>query len=344
MHPVTIGPYTFANNLALAPMAGVTDRPFRMLCRKYGAGMAASEMLTSDVRLWHTRKSRLRMDHSGEPAPRIVQIAGGDAEMMATAAQMNVEHGAQIIDINMGCPAKKVCNKAAGSALMQNEALVAQILHATVQAVDVPVTLKIRTGWNRANKNALNIAKIAEDSGIQSLAIHGRTRADKYQGEAEYETIRAIKQQLSIPVFANGDVDNPVKALQVLHLTGADGLMIGRAAQGKPWVFNEIAHYLENKTILRPLAIQKQRAIMCGHLSDLHRFYGDQQGVRIARKHLGWYCKGASGLAENIQPLLENWRKQIVRADCIKSQLNLVQNMFDALEETLGTSNNELAA
>jgi len=344
IHPISIGPYTFANNLALAPMAGVTDRPFRMLCRQYGAGIAASEMLTADSTLYHTRKSKLRMDHTGEPAPRIVQIAGGDAEMMANAAQINVEHGADIIDINMGCPAKKVCNKAAGSALMQNEELVAQILHATVQAVNVPVTLKIRTGWNRENKNALTIAHIAEQSGIQALAVHGRTRADKYMGEAEYETIRAIKQQLSIPVFANGDVVCPSKALEVLQLTNADGLMIGRAAQGRPWIFNEIAHYLEHKSLLPALAIQKQRAIMCGHLNELYSFYGDHQGVRIARKHIGWYCRSAATLVSNYQSELEQWRGQIVRATCTESQLSLVQDMFEALESFYIASNNELVA
>ena len=344
IHPITIGPYTFANNLALAPMAGVTDRPFRMLCRRLGAGMAASEMLTADTSLYHTRKSQLRMDHTGEPAPRIVQIAGGDAEMMAYAAQINVEHGAQIIDVNMGCPAKKVCNKAAGSALMQNETLVAQILHATVQAVNVPVTLKIRTGWDRDNKNALAIALIAQDAGIQALAVHGRTRADKYMGDAEYETIRAIKQQLSIPVFANGDVTCPSKAEEVLQQTQADGLMIGRAAQGRPWIFTEIAHYLEHKTLLPPLAIQKQRAIMCSHLSDLYSFYGDRQGLRIARKHIGWYCKSAAQLVINYQAKIEKWRAQIVRATCIESQLSLVQDMFESLELVLSDSNTELVA
>ena len=344
IHPISIGPYTFANNLALAPMAGVTDRPFRMLCRSLGAGIAASEMLSSDISLYHTRKSRLRMDHTGEPSPRIVQIAGGDVAMMVEAAQVNVDHGAQIIDINMGCPAKKVCNKAAGSALMKDEALVAQILRATVQAVSVPVTLKIRTGWDRSNKNALHISTIAEDCGIQALAIHGRTRADKYNGEAEYETIRAIKQQLSIPVFANGDIDSPSKAADVLQATGVDGLMIGRAAQGRPWVFNEIAHYLEHKTRLAPLAINKQRAIMSDHLRDLYDFYGEEQGVRIARKHLSWYCKGASGLAEHHQPILEKSRQQIVRAVGTKLQLSLVHAMFELLESNSLDSSTELAA
>ena len=264
--------------------------------------------------------------------------------MMVAAAQYNVDNGAQIIDINMGCPAKKVCNKAAGSALMKDEVLVAQILHATVQAVSVPVTLKIRTGWDRTNKNAIQIATIAQDCGIQSLAIHGRTRADKYQGNAEYETIRAIKQQLSIPVFANGDVNTPSKAEEVLQLTGADGLMIGRAAQGRPWVFNEIAHYLEYKTVLTPLAIPKQRAIMCGHLGDLYDFYGQEQGVRIARKHLSWYCKGASGLAEHHQLILDKSRQQIVRAVGTELQLSLVHEMFDLLESDSVHANSEIAA
>lgn len=344
IHPIHIGPYRFANNLALAPMAGVTDQPFRNLCRRLGAGIAASEMLSSDVSLYHTRKSRLRREHSGEPEPRIVQIAGGDAQMMANAARINVEHGAQIIDINMGCPAKKVCNKAAGSALLKNEVLVAQILHATVQAVSVPVTLKIRTGWDRENKNALEISRIAEDCGIQALAIHGRTRADKYLGEAEYETIRSVKQQLSIPVFANGDVNSPHKAESILKFTGADGLMIGRAAHGRPWVFNEIAHYLEHKSELRPLAIHKQRDIMCDHLRGLYDFYGQEQGVRIARKHLSWYCKGASGLAERCQPILNASRQQIVRAIGAKLQLSLVHEMFELLESHSLNPNGELAA
>src|SRR5690606_40186081 len=239
---VQIGPYTLESCLILAPMAGVTDLPFRRLCRRMGAGLAVSEMVISDHRLWHTRKSRLRLDHRGEQEPRSVQIAGGEPLMMAEAARLNEAQGAQIIDINMGCPAKKVCNKAAGSALMKDEALVAEILHAVVRAVDVPVTLKIRTGWDRDNRNGLGIARIAEDAGIQALAVHGRTRADLYTGHAEYDTIAAIKQALSIPVLANGDVDSPQKARQVLEQTGADGLLIGRAAQGRPWIFREIAH------------------------------------------------------------------------------------------------------
>jgi len=332
LKPISIGKYTFTNNLALAPMAGVTDRPFRMLCRALGAGMAASEMLTSDKRLYHTRKSRLRMDHTGEPSPRIVQIAGGDPEMMAEAAKINVDNGAQIIDINMGCPAKKVCNKAAGSALMRNEALVAQILEKTVSAVNVPVTLKMRTGWNKENKNALSIAKIAESSGIQALAIHGRTREEKYSGYAEYELIRAIKQQLSIPIFANGDIDSPYKALQVLNDTKADGLMIGRAAQGQPWIFMQIAHYLNTGKLCKPLAIREQHAIMCGHLQELYTFYGSYQGVRIARKHLNWYCKAQSSQQPELAEIIHTWRAKLVRTECFKEQLLLLRNLFAEMD------------
>src|SRR5579863_5841677 len=233
-----IGPYTLPSNIVLAPMAGVTDRPFRILCRRFGAGLAASEMLSADVRLWDTPKSRRRMDHRGEPGPRVVQIAGYDPSMMAEAARRNVDAGAQIIDINMGCPAKKVCNRAAGSALLQDEQLVARILHSVVRAVEVPVTLKTRTGWDPSHKNGVRIALIAEDNGIQALAVHGRTRADQYQGNAEHETTAAIKAAVKIPVFANGDVDSPQHALQILRATQCDGIMIGRAAQGRPWIFD----------------------------------------------------------------------------------------------------------
>ncbi len=338
LKPITIGPYTFANNLALAPMAGVTDRPFRILCRSLGAGMAASEMLTSDKRLYHTRKSQLRMDHTGEPGPRIVQIAGGDAAMMAEAAQINVDNGAQIIDINMGCPAKKVCNKAAGSALMKDEVLVAQILEKTVQAVSVPVTLKMRTGWSIEHKNAEKIARIAEDSGIQAVAIHGRTREERYGGQAEYATIRRIKQQLSIPVFANGDIDSPHKALEVFKLTGADGIMIGRAAQGRPWIFQEIAFYLRTRKVHPPLAISKQRDIMCGHLRDLYTFYGPQQGVRIARKHLSWYCASQAKRLPDFAQSLQTWRAQLVRTECSDTQFSLLRNLFTDMESSVDTT------
>lgn len=276
-------------------MAGVTDKPFRQLCKRMGAGLAVSEMTISDPRLWHTLKSRQRMDHEGEPDPISVQIAGYDPQMLADAARYNVDHGAQIIDINMGCPAKKVCNVFSGSALMQDEALVARILTAVVAAVCVPVTLKMRTGWNRDHRNGLSIARIAEDSGIAALAVHGRTRADLYQGDAEYDTIRSIKQAISIPVFANGDIDSPQKAAQVLQQTGADAVMIGRAAQGRPWIFQEIAHYLQTGETLPAPSRAFIHDVLVSHLENLYAFYGEQQGVRIARKHLGWYAKGDPG-------------------------------------------------
>ena len=298
MATLRIGSYELPNQLILAPMAGVTDRPFRELCRSLGAGMAVSEMVTSDTRLWDTRKTSLRLVHADEQAPRSVQIAGSDPQMLAAAARRNVELGAQIIDINMGCPAKKVCNKAAGSALMKDEALVAEILNAVVRAVDVPVTLKIRTGWDRDNRNGLGIARIAEDAGIQALAVHGRTRADLYTGHAEYDTIAAIKQALSIPVLANGDVDSPQKARQVLEQTGADGLLIGRAAQGRPWIFREIAHYLNTGEYLPAPDLAEIESILQRHVAALHEFYGDVMGVRIARKHVSWYLATLPGASE----------------------------------------------
>jgi len=286
-----IGPYVLPARAVLAPMAGVTDRPFRVLCRKLGAGLAASEMLTSDVRLWSTAKSRLRMNHEGEPYPRVVQLAGADCEALALAARMNVDLGAQIIDINMGCPAKKVCGHLCGSALMQNETLVARILEAVVRAVAVPVTLKIRTGWDATQKNALRIARLAQASGIAALAVHGRTRADFYQGAAEYDTIREIKSEINLPLFANGDVDAPQKAREVLDFTGADGVMIGRAAQGAPWIFRSVNAYLSAAQVAPPLARAEVRAIILEHLESLYAFYGEDAGTRIARKHLGWYCE-----------------------------------------------------
>ena len=257
MSAVTIGPYTLPNQLILAPMAGVTDQPFRQLCRRLGAGLVVSEMLASDTRLWSSRKSLLRLPHADDPEPRSVQIVGGDPQMLAEAACANVAMGAQIIDINMGCPAKKVCNKAAGSALLQDELLVAQILERVVSAVDVPVTLKIRTGWDTQNRNGVRIAQIAEQSGIQALAVHGRTRAERFFGAAEYDTIAAIKHAVSIPVFANGDIDSPEKARQVLLHTGADALLIGRAAQGRPWIFREINHYLATGQLLAATALSE---------------------------------------------------------------------------------------
>lgn len=286
-----IGPYTLPNPLVLAPMAGVTDRPFRQLCRRLGAGLAVSEMVIADTRLWHTRKSRTRLDHEGEPEPRSVQIAGSDPDMMAEAARLNVRHGAQIIDINMGCPAKKVCNRAAGSALMRDEHLVGRILEAVVQAVDVPVTLKMRTGWSRSQRNAVTIARMAEQAGIQALAIHGRTREDKYNGEAEYDTIAEVKSRVRIPVFANGDITGPEKAGHVLAYTNADGLLIGRAAQGRPWIFREILHYLSTGTHLPAPSLEEVEQILLQHVDELHRFYGETMGVRIARKHVSWYLQ-----------------------------------------------------
>jgi tRNA-dihydrouridine synthase B len=292
---VKIGPYTLQSNILLAPMAGVTDRPFRMLCRRFGAGLAASEMLSADVRLWDTPKSRRRMDHAGEPTPRVVQIAGFDPAMMAEAARRNVDNGAQIIDINMGCPAKKVCNRLAGSALLQDEALVARILHTVVQAVDVPVTLKTRTGWNPHNKNGLLIAKIAEDCGVQAIAVHGRTRADMYHGNAEHETVSTIKANVRIPVFANGDIDSPQRAREILLQTKCDGVLIGRAAQGRPWIFDEVNFFLSSGEFRAKLAPEKVRDIMRAHLEDLYSFYGDETGVRVARKHLSWYLRQHQG-------------------------------------------------
>ncbi|MCG4452181.1 MULTISPECIES: tRNA dihydrouridine synthase DusB [unclassified Pseudomonas] len=298
MSALCIGPYTLPNSLILAPMAGVTDRPFRQLCHRMGAGMVVSEMVTSDVRLWNTRKSSLRLIHQDDVEPRSVQIAGGDPQMLAEAAQRNVELGAQIIDINMGCPAKKVCNKAAGSALLKDEDLVREILQAVVAAVDVPVTLKIRTGWDRQNKNGIIVAKIAEQAGIVALAVHGRTRADLYTGNAEYDTVAAIKQAVSIPVLANGDIDSPEKAKAVLTATGADGLLIGRAAQGRPWIFREIEHYLRTGQKLAAPSLFEVERILLEHMAELHLFYGEVMGVRIARKHVGWYLATLPGARE----------------------------------------------
>ncbi|SFF62776.1 tRNA-U20-dihydrouridine synthase [Fontimonas thermophila] len=293
-----IGPYLVDPPLVLAPMAGVTDRPFRQLCRRLGAGLAVSEMTTSDARLWHTDKSRLRRDHAGEAGPIAVQIAGYDPRQMAEAARFNVAHGAQIIDINMGCPAKKVCRVDAGSALLRDEGLVARICAAVVAAVDVPVTLKIRTGYTRAQRNGVAIARIAEDCGIQALAVHGRTREDHFRGSAEYDTIAAIKQAVRIPVIANGDIDSPQKARDVRAATGADALMVGRAAQGRPWLFREIAHFLATGQHLAPPAPEEIRRWLLEHLDALYAFYGEDRGVRVARKHIQWYCQDHPGSAE----------------------------------------------
>ncbi|NQD79706.1 tRNA dihydrouridine synthase DusB [Pseudomonas sp. CrR14] len=320
MSALSIGPYTLPNRLILAPMAGVTDQPFRQLCRRLGAGMVVSEMVTSDVRLWNTRKSSLRMIHSGDAEPRSVQIAGGDPQMLAEAARANVQLGAQIIDINMGCPAKKVCNKAAGSALLKDQPLVQAILEAVVAAVDVPVTLKIRTGWDRQNKNGVEVARIAEQCGIVALAVHGRTRADLYTGEAEYDTIAAIKQAVSIPVLANGDIDSPEKAAHVLAATGADGLLIGRAAQGRPWIFREIEHYLRTGAHCPAPALNEIERILLEHLAALHVFYGDVMGVRIARKHVGWYLATLPGARE--------FRAEFNRLDSQEAQCASVRQFF----------------
>jgi tRNA-dihydrouridine synthase B len=316
-----IGPYTLRNNLLVAPMAGVTDRPFRQLCKQFGAGLAVSEMVSSNSLLWGSEKTRRRANHDGETEPKSVQIAGADPAMMAEAARYNVANGAQIIDINMGCPAKKVCNVLAGSALLQDEPLVARILSAVVKAVDVPVTLKIRTGWDRAHKNGVAVARMAEDCGVQALAVHGRTRADAYQGEAEYETIKAIKAAVKIPVIANGDIDSPEKAKQVLDQTGADAVMIGRAAQGRPWIFREIEHYLKTGARLPEPPPQEIRATLLGHLDNLYQFYGTELGVRIARKHISWYSKGLVGGAV--------FRHAVNQVETVAEQLRLIKDFFD---------------
>lgn len=320
LKPFFIGNIEIKTPLALAPMAGVTDRPFRQLCKDLGAGMAASEMTTSDPRLWHTQKSIKRMDHAGETNPIIVQIAGSDPVMLAHAARFNVEHGAQIIDINMGCPAKKVCNVYAGSALLQDEPLVEKILRAVVASVDVPVTLKIRTGWNRENKNGVRVAMIAQDCGIKALAVHGRTRADLYNGDAEYETMRAIKSAVQIPVLANGDLTTPQKAKAVLAQTGCDALMIGRAAQGRPWVFREFAHFFATGEELAPPDAKEVSAILRRHLENLYAFYGEQHGVLMARKHIGWYAKE--------HPERQKIREVLLPCESAQAQLALTAEFF----------------
>jgi tRNA-dihydrouridine synthase B len=318
-----IGPYQLDNNLLVAPMAGVTDRPFRQLCRRLGAGMAVSEMISSDASLRGTRKTVRRLDFAGEPGPVSVQILGADPRTMAEAARINVGHGAQIIDINMGCPAKKVCRVAAGSALLMDPPLVGRILDAVVRAVEAPVTLNIRTGWDPHHRNGLEIARIAEASGIRALAVHGRTRACGFSGSAEYHTIRAIKQAVAIPVIANGDIESPEKAKKVLELTGADAIMIGRAAQGRPWIFREIDHYLmtgEKHSAPQPAWI---RDILLEHLGNLYTFYGEFQGVRIARKHIAWYSRTQPGGAL--------FRQRINTTDSTEKQQALIVEFFDQL-------------
>ena len=316
-----IGPYTLDSPFVLAPMAGVTDKPFRSLCRRFGAGMTTSEMTTADTSLWQTPKTKHRLDLDLDTEPVAVQIAGSDPGQLALAAQACVDRGAQIIDINMGCPAKKVCRKLAGSALMKDENLVENILTSVVAAVEVPVTLKIRTGWDSENRNGPVIARIAEDAGIQSLAVHGRTRACRYNGDAEYETIARIKESLSIPVLANGDLTTPEKSLEVLRLTNADGLMIGRGAQGRPWIFRELKSFLQNDNKKPPLDKTELRDIMLAHLDELHRFYGQKRGVRVARKHLTWYCDNLANADE--------FRFRAVRVDSASEQLDLIREYFD---------------
>lgn len=317
-----IGSYKIDPPVVLAPMAGVTDRPFRQLCRKLGAGLVVSEMTTADATLWNTEKSRLRRDHTGEAEPIAVQIAGYDPYMLAEAARFNVAHGAQIIDINMGCPAKKVCKVDSGSALMRDEKLVAEICRTVVQLVSVPVTLKIRTGWARAHKNGLKIAQIAQDAGIAALAVHGRTREDLYQGAAEYDTIAAIKQALKIPVLANGDIASPEKAREVLEYTKADGVMIGREAQGQPWIFREIAHYLATGEKLAPPSRFEIGRWLLEHLDDLYGFYGEGRGLRVARKHIQWYCED--------HPDSEAFWARINKVTDAGQQRALVQEFFAA--------------
>ena len=318
--------FSLRNNLFVAPMAGVTDRPFRQLCKKMGAGLAVSEMVTSNSLLYGSAKTQRRANHDGEVAPISVQIAGSIPEMMAEAARHNVERGAQIIDINMGCPAKKICNVMAGSALLKDEPLVGRILEAVVKAVpDTPVTLKIRTGWDSSNRNALSILKIAEQAGIRALAMHGRTRADGYTGHAEYETIAAVKAAACIPIIANGDITSPEKAKHVQDVTGADALMIGRAAQGRPWLFREIEHYLATGTHLLPPRVAEIHAILQAHLEDLYAFYGIETGVRVARKHISWYTKGLVGSAA--------FRHHMNQLPDIAQQRQAVNDFFFGLAE-----------
>ncbi|MFZ5523591.1 MAG: tRNA dihydrouridine synthase DusB [Pseudomonadota bacterium] len=320
-----IGPYQLKNNLIVAPMAGVTDRPFRMLCKRMGAGMAVSEMVSSNSLLYGSEKTRRRANHDGEADPISVQIVGADPDMLAQAAIYNVDHGAQIIDINMGCPAKKICNVMAGSALLQNEPLVARLLEAVVGAVKVPVTLKIRTGWDKQNRNAIRIARIAEMSGIQALAIHGRTRACAYTGDAEYDTIAAVKASVNIPIIANGDITTPEKARHVLKYSGADAVMIGRAAQGRPWLFREIEHFLKTGLHLPAPEVGEIHNVLLAHVHELYDFYGEHTGLRVARKHISWYTKGLAGSA--------HFRHQMNQLESPAEQLAAVGGFFAQQEQ-----------
>jgi tRNA-dihydrouridine synthase B len=327
---MNIGHITLVNPLFVAPMAGVTDRPFRQLCKAGGAGYAVSEMVTSRRDLWNTLKTSRRANHEGEPGPIAVQIAGTDALMMADAAAYNIDRGAQVIDINMGCPAKKVCNKWAGSALMQDETLALQIIEAVVAACEphrVPVTLKMRSGWSQANKNAVQIAVAAQNAGIQMVTIHGRTREQGYGGQAEYATITAVKAALAIPVVANGDITTPEQARDVMALTGADAVMIGRAAQGRPWIFREIAHFLATGTHLAPPLVADVKRLLVDHLQDHYSLYGDFLGVRTARKHIGWYVKNLPGG--------EAFRARMNLIEDCQVQTQAVTDFFDALEANM---------
>ena len=314
------GPFSLPNQVVLAPMAGVTDRPFRRLCRRLGAGLTVSEMVTSDPRLRATPKTLRRIDHRGEPAPRSVQIAGADPAYLADAARFNVEHGADLIDVNMGCPAKKVCNAAAGSALLSDEALVARILERVVAAVDVPVTLKIRTGPAPDRRNAVRIARIAESAGIAAVAVHGRTRRCAFKGAVEYESILAVKRAVSIPVIANGDVTSPEQARRVLAFTGADAVMIGRAAQGNPWLPGAVAEYLRSGAKAEPPGVRERAGVLLAHLRALHAFYGEAVGVRVARKHLSWHCR--------TYPQGERFWRSVNRVECARRQLALTRDFF----------------
>ena len=316
----SIGPYQISDKALLAPMAGVTDLPFRQLCREMGAGLVVSEMVASDPSTWSTRKSRLRIQFGDEPSPRSVQIAGYDPQMMAEAAKFNVQQGADIIDINMGCPAKKVCKRAAGSALLQDPELVENILNAVVNALEVPVTLKIRTGWDRQHRNAVTIAKIAENAGIAALAVHGRTRACRFVGEVEYDTIAEVVDNISIPVIANGDITSPQQAYAVLKKTGANAVMIGRGAQGNPWIFKQINYYLEHGKLLSAPRIREVVNVMSRHLKELHHFYGEVGGVRISRKHIGWYCDKL--------PESKTFTQQFNRLETTQQQQQMLEQFF----------------
>ena len=323
-----IGPHIFEHKTVVAPMAGVTDQPFRQLCKRMGAAMAVSEMVIADPRLYGTQKTQLRTHHEGEVEPVSAQIAGADPAMLAQAARHNVSTGAQIIDINMGCPAKKVCNVQAGSALLRDEDLVRRILDSVVAAVATPVTLKIRTGWDSQNRNAVRVARIAEAAGVQALTVHGRTRACGFTGEAEYDTIAEVKASVNIPVIANGDITTPQKALAVLRATGADAVMIGRAAQGRPWIFREINHFLDTGEVLPDPSLEEVRTVLTGHIRELHRFYGEYSGVRVARKHIGWYIK-------TLPDAQTFW--QLIRVEeAANEQLGEVERFFDQLSQSQG--------